>query len=326
MVKQSILIGDFVILANAIVATTWTLFDVSYSITESFKNANYIQNLKLFMEHTPKIDENQKGLPVLNVSELELKNVSFYYGNGENVLNDVSFKITGGKRIALVGHNGAGKTTLVKLIMRLYDPTGGEILLNGINIKEYDLKQYRAAIGAAFQDFQVMSMSVIENVIMKTASSEEERARALDALYQSGLSEKLSALPGKADTTLTKEFDENGVVLSGGETQKIAIARAFAKNSRILILDEPSSALDPVAEYEMYETIARLYKSTKNEDKIAIIISHRLSSAVSADCIYMLENGSVIEHGTHRELMKKDGAYADMFAKQAKNYLTEVTA
>mgnify|MGYP000944868470 CR=1 FL=1 len=324
MVTKTILIGDFVILASAVVSTTGMLSGFANSITDSFKNANYIQNLKEFMEYIPKIDECQKGLPVTDVKELELKNVSFRYGDGENILHSISIRIKSGERIALVGHNGAGKTTLVKLLMRLYDPTEGVILLNGIDIREYDLKQYRAAISVAFQDFQVMSMSVIENVIMKNAENDEERTRALDALYQSGLSDKLSKLPKQADTILTREFDDEGAVLSGGETQKIAVARAFAKNGKILILDEPSSALDPIAEYDMNEKIMQLCESKKNEDKIAFIISHRLSSAVNIDHIYMLENGTVIEHGTHAELMAKDGAYADMFVKQAKNYLGSV--
>jgi len=231
--------------------------------------------------------------------------------------------VKAGERIVLVGHHGAGKTTLVKVIMRLYDPTEGQILLNGIDIKEYDLPEYRALIGVAFQDFQMFSLSAAENVIMNRINTPEDRERAVDALIQSGAYEKIAALEHKEDTILTREFDDRGAVLSGGEYQKVATARAFAKDTRLLILDEPSSALDPIAEHMMYETIMRLCSGKGNEDKISVIISHRLSSAVGADRVYMLEQGEVIEHGTHRELLAQGGAYAEMYNKQAVSYLAD---
>jgi ATP-binding cassette subfamily B protein len=324
MVKKTISTGDFIVLSGAIVSTTWMLFGVVDGIVEGIKNAKYIENFKTFMAYIPKIDENQAGLPVKGADVLELRNVSFRYTEtGREILRNVSMSVKAGEKIVLVGHNGAGKTTLVKLIMRLYDPTRGQILLNGIDIKEYDLPGYRAQIGAAFQDFQMFSLSAAENVIMSRVNTPSDRKRAADAMKQSGVYEKIATLKHKEDTILTREFDDAGAVLSGGEYQKVATARAFAKDARLVILDEPSSALDPGAEHMMYETIMRLCSGQKNENKIAVIISHRLSSALGADRVYMLENGELIEHGPHKELLARGGAYAQMYNTQAKAYLVD---
>ena len=322
IVEKTISLGDFIVLSGSIVSITWMLFGVVDGIVEGMKNAKYIENFKAFMAYEPKINENQPGLPVKEANVLELCNVSFGYSDTwPKILRNISMKIKSGEKIVLVGHNGTGKTTLVKLIMRLYDPTEGQILLNGIDIREYNLPEYRAQIGVAFQDFRIFSLSAAENVIMSRINTPDEKKRAVDALTQSGVYEKIAALEHKEDTILTREFDDEGAVLSGGEYQKVAIARAFAKNARLLILDEPSSALDPVAEHMMYETIMRLCSGKENEDKIAIIISHRLSSAVGADRVYMLEQGEIIEHGPHGELLAKGGEYAKMYTKQAKSYL-----
>ena len=326
IVAKTISLGDYIVLSSAIVSITWMLFGVSNGVAESMKNAIYIENFKDFMAYAPKIDENQPGLPVKEANILELRNVSFQYSENEpKILRNVSMTAKAGEKIVLVGHNGAGKTTLAKLIMRLYDPTEGQILLDGIDIREYDLPDYRAKIGVAFQDFQIFSLSAAENVIMSRIKTPEDRRRAVDALMQSGAYEKIATLERKEDTMLTREFDESGAALSGGEYQKIATARAFAKDARLLILDEPSSALDPIAEHMMYETIMRLCSGKENAEKIAIIISHRLSSAVGANRVYMLENGEIIEQGTHRELMSRGGAYAQMYSKQAKSYLVDET-
>ena len=327
MVRDTILIGDFIVLSSAIVSTTWMLFGVRDAIIGSIQNAMFIQNLRNFLSYTPKINENQSGLPIESVKEIELRNVSFRYTeNGSDILKNINMTVKAGERVALVGHNGAGKTTLVKLIMRLYDPTEGQIFLNGIDIREYDLKEYRTKIGVAFQDYQIFSMSAAENVLMKRLEDENDRTRAIHAMEESGVYEKISTLENREDTVLTREFDDHGAVLSGGENQKIATARAFAEDARILVLDEPSSALDPVAEYMMYETIMRLCSSEDDEGKIAFIISHRLSSAISSDRIYMLENGEVVDYGTHKELLSRGGAYANMYGMQAKNYLFEEDA
>jgi len=300
---------------------------VTDNATNLNKNGLFIENLKKFLTYEPTIPEDQTGREVtLPVQTIELRDVSFrYIGQDRDALSHVNMTLKSGEKVAVVGFNGSGKSTLVKLIMRLYDPTEGVILLNGVDIREYDLTEYRKLIGAAFQDFAMFSASVLENVMLSRVP-EDRREAAIAALRESGVLEKAESLEHGVDTRLTREFDEKGAVLSGGENQKIAVARAFAKASPVVILDEPSSALDPIAEYMMYETIMRLCSECDPEKgKIAIIISHRLSSAALSDHVYMLQDGKLIEHGTHRELLALNGAYAEMFRKQAEAYLVEET-
>jgi len=326
LVSKTLGAADFMILASAIVSTSWMLIRLTDAIAETTKNGLFIQNLREFLEYKEKISEDQKGIiPDTRVNSLVIENVSFVYdGQTEPVLQNINITINKGEKIALVGHNGAGKTTLVKLIMRFYDPTDGRILLNGIDIREYDLKAYRKLIGTVFQDYQIMSMTVLENVLMNEVKNDTMREKAVEALKHSDVYERVEKLKNNADTILTREFSEDGAVLSGGEFQKVAISRAFAKDSSILIMDEPSAALDPIAEYKMYDKMMELCSATDgdgNNGKIVIFISHRLSSAVLADRIYLLENGYVAEAGSHRELMNKGGGYSDIFTKQAQNYL-----
>jgi ATP-binding cassette subfamily B protein len=249
---------------------------------------------------------------------LEFRNVSFRYeGNDKNTLSNVSFRINKGETFAVVGHNGAGKTTLSKLIMRLYDVTEGEILYNGKNIKEYNLLSYRDRYASVFQDYRIFAMTVAENVLMQE-TDENNIPLAEKALTQSGVMNKIETLPEGVNTLLTKEFDDEGASLSGGETQKLAIARLFAKQFDVAVLDEPSSALDPVAESKMYDALA---EGTK--DKTVLYISHRLSSAANADNILVFRDGQLIETGNHAELMEKGGEYCEMFTLQASGYREE---
>lgn len=313
---KNISASDFVVLVSIITAFTWNVVDSSKNLTKIQDNSQYIENVKSFMEYEPKISESQEGLePTPHTQGLFVNHISYtYLGQQEPVLKDVSLTIRPGQKIALVGHNGAGKTTLVKLLMRLYDVTEGEICLGDHNIKEYAVRAYRDRFGTVFQDYQVLSLSVAENVMMKEVA-EEEREAVVEALKNSGVYDKVQTLNKGIDTTLTREFDKEGAVLSGGETQKIAIARVFAKDCDFVILDEPSSALDPIAEYEMYESMLKACK-----DKAVVFISHRLSSAVLADYIYMMENGRIIEEGSHAQLMEQNGSYAKMFNMQASSY------
>ncbi|OGO88785.1 MAG: hypothetical protein A2Y15_02560 [Clostridiales bacterium GWF2_36_10] len=322
IVSKTLSASDYIILATAIVNSTTMIIDLIGNISQSANNGLYINNLRKFLNYKEKISEDQDGIiPNSKNFILELKNVSFVYeGQTEPVLKNISFRINSTEKFALVGHNGAGKTTLVKLLMRLYDVTEGEILLNGINIKKYNLKAYRKLYGTVFQDYQILSMSVLENVRMNTIENDEQRKICEDALKKSGLYQKVTTLKNGVDTTLTREHNNDGAVLSGGEFQKVAISRVFAKDSNIMILDEPSSALDPIAEYEMYETLSGLY-SEKDKDKMVILISHRLSSAVMADKVILLEQGEIAESGTHKELLSINGKYAELFLQQAKNYI-----
>ena len=273
----------------------------------------FVNDYNTFMNYDIGIKSGEKHP---TPTTLELKNISFSYeGSDKKVLNNVSITVRPGEKIALVGHNGAGKSTLVKLILRLYDPTEGEISLDGDNIKQLKLKEYRDMFATVFQDCKPVALSVKENVVMGPASDIDDE-KVIEALKKADVYEKICTLPEGINTPLTKEFYEHGAVFSGGESQKLSLAHAFYKNSPFIVLDEPTSAMDPIAEYKMYERMAQA-----SENKGVIFISHRLSSAVVADRIYMLENGEVIESGSHRELMMLDGKYADMFRKQAENYI-----
>lgn len=317
IVSKTMSLSDLAVLSSAMVSATWTLIGFTENILEAVKQGIFVQNLRVFMEYQPKLPEDYDGLlPDHEIESIEFKNVSFAYKEGgEYTIRNLSFKLEGKTSLALVGHNGAGKTTIIKLLFRLYDPTEGEIFLNGRNIKDYNLKAYRGLFAAAFQDYKVFALTIKENVMMRGVTPEDD-PRVYEALKKAGVYEKVMSLPKKADTILTKEFDEEGALLSGGEYQKIVVARAFVRDVPIKVFDEPSSALDPIAEFELYESILK-----DSVGKTVIFISHRLSSVRNAGMILMLENGEIIERGTHQELMEQNGKYADMYNKQAKNYL-----
>jgi len=291
---------------------TWLVSDIR-------KESKLVGNLHSFLEaqagDNPCDASGAKLIPG-SIDRIEINNLSFTYdGADKPTLRNISLSIMRGEKIALVGHNGAGKTTLIKLLTGLYDVTEGEIKANGTNIAEYEPKAYRSKFGTVFQDFQVFALSIAQNVLYRKPRDEEERRIVFDALEKAQFADVLEGLPKGIDTAVSREYDDEGLVLSGGQAQKLAIARVFAKNPDVVILDEPSSALDPIAEYNMYENMMKL-----SENKAVIFISHRLSSARLADKIYMLENGSIIEQGTHRELMELGGQYAEMFDLQAQNY------
>ena len=274
----------------------------------------YIGKIKKFLdyENTVTSDSITKKVPE-HLKSIELKNVSFSYNkNSAPVLRNISMKINPGEKIALVGYNGAGKTTLVKMLMRLYDVSGGEILYDGINIKDYGVNEYRDIFSTLFQDYQIFATTIEQNI---TAGNEPvDENKLYEVIEKSGLKARIEKMDDGVNTQLTREFDE-GVDLSGGEKQKLAISRCLYQNSKIIILDEPSSALDPIAEYEFNNTMLNL-----SRDKTIIFISHRLSTTKIADRIYMFGNGNLIESGSHDELMSANGKYAEMFLLQAEKY------
>ena len=315
LVNHSMSLAKLAVLTSMMVSCTWILIGFTESLVTSFRNGLFVDNLRSFLEYEEKIPEDYAGDdPGDTIERIEFRNVCFSYKD-EEVIKNLSFELRGGKTYALVGHNGAGKSTIIKLLLRFYDPTSGEILLNGRNIKEYELQKYRALFAGAFQDYQIFSLSVMENVLMRKASPEDE-PEVIRALQLAGVYEKVQSLPNGIHTTLTKEFAEDGAVLSGGEYQKIVVARAFVQKRPVKIFDEPSSALDPIAEYKLFESILQ-----DGQDKTMLFISHRLSSVQNADWVFMLENGTIIEQGSHKKLMQNHGAYADMYEKQAVNYL-----
>ena len=276
----------------------------------------YMNNLQDFLE----MDEEtvERGHCPVNgtLGDISVEHVSFTYtGAKEPVIRDLSLHIRKGERIALVGENGAGKTTLVKLLMGLYPVTEGAICIDGVNIRTYDPKEYHKHFGAVFQDLQIFALPLSHNVLMREPASREEREQVVDALQKAQFGDKLAQLKDGIDSMVTKEFDDSGFICSGGQAQKIAIARVFAKQPDIVILDEPSSALDPIAEYNMYNNMLEAA-----DGKTVFFISHRLSSARIADRIFFLEHGQIVESGTHDTLMAMDGRYAELFRLQAQNY------
>jgi ATP-binding cassette subfamily B protein len=247
---------------------------------------------------------------------IKLVNASFSYDGKHQVLKNINMKINHGEKIAIVGANGAGKTTLVKLLLRLYDTTSGDIIINNQNYKEVSVDSLRKSVGAVFQNVEVYAASIAENIIFREPKTPEDIKIVTDALAFSGLLDFVNTLSQGINTQVTREFDKNGVVFSGGQIQRLAIARGYAQAYELLILDEPSSALDPLAEAQVYQNMLKMGK-----EKTIVFISHRLTTTVNADRIYLFENGEIVEAGTHNELMAQNGLYKHMFNSQASKYL-----
>ncbi len=314
VVKRNLALSDFSVIVTAMNNLKDVVNDLSDGISTVKRESMYFKNLVEFLEYENKVVNGTKIADEFKT--LEFKNVTFTYPEAkEPTLKNFDFKLDKGQTVAIVGENGAGKSTFVKLLLRFYDVTSGEILYNGVNIKEYDIDSLRERISTVFQDYKVFALSVAENVLCKEIETNEELIKAVEAMKNSGAYDFVENLPEKENTVITREFDEKGVGLSGGEQQKLAVARVFAGNTDLAILDEPSSAFDPVAEYKMYEN---LIEATK--DKTVIYISHRLSSAVLSDKIFVVSDGTVKESGSHKELMDLNGIYSNMFTLQAESY------
>ena len=319
-VMHAISFSSVVVLWNSSGSLRNSLRTIARIFPQVSENSLYIEKIRGFLNYEKKIN-SEKNLPVpMKPKTLELKNVSFRYNEKDGyILRNVNLTIHPNEKVALVGYNGAGKTTLIKLIMRLYDPCEGAIYYDGINIKDYEVEEYRKMIGTIFQDYKIFAATIAENVILDHEDVEQAKKiepAIMDALTFSGFKERFNSLEAGLNTQLTTEFEETGMDLSGGESQKIAIARSFYKDAGMIILDEPSSALDPISEYYLNETMlqAAAYKSV-------IFISHRLSTTRNADHIFMLEKGQIIEEGTHEELLHRQGKYAAMWKAQAGKYV-----
>jgi ATP-binding cassette subfamily B protein len=316
LVKGTLSYGSAVTLLNSSWRLKGNLQYMTTLISQMQENSLYIEKLRSFLDQKNGLKEVEDPIPVPEkFTGLMLRELSFQYGqSGPPILQNVHLSIKPGERIAIVGYNGAGKTTLTKLIMRLYDASSGEIRLNGIPIDQLKLEDYRMKISSVFQDHQLFAATLSQNVVMNhVASGDSYLIR--EALEKSGFGNKLQSLRLGIETFVTKEFDDAGIELSGGEAQKVAIARVFAKPTLLIILDEPSSALDPMSEYHLNQVMLE-----KAEDRPIIFISHRLSTTKMADRILMMENGQIIEQGSHEELMRMDGKYAHMFNLQASRY------
>lgn len=346
LVTGSLSFGDVAALSQSAGRFSLQLLNLLGTTLQFAEQSIYVDKFRKFMDYEPKIEGQQGACPGREPKALTLKNVSFTY-NGASApsLKNVNMTIRPHEKIAIVGYNGAGKTTLIKLLMRLYDPTEGEIFLGDRNIREFNTEEYRKEFAAVFQDYQIFAATLGENVVMdqrgnrsaaaesitrsrrtapeetegpseeEKAKREEEDRRIRQALCQSDFGEKLEELPLGIDTPLTREFEPEGEELSGGERQKVAIARAFFRDTPFAVMDEPSSALDPVAEYRLNQNMMEIARH-----RTVIFISHRLSTTVMADRIYMFEKGEIIEVGSHSQLMALNGKYAEMFRKQSAHY------
>lgn len=315
VVKKTMLLGDCVVIVNSINSVSASLRGLVNLYLSFQKNALYIEDLKQFLEAPSELADRTGKRSVPSFETLTFRSVAFAYPKQEDkALSDVDFTLHAGEKVALVGLNGAGKTTFLKLLMRLYDPCEGELCYNGIPLKDLDPIEYRNLFSVVFQDYKLYAFSVKENLLLQNTSS-EDRTHAEKLLSEFGLSDKIAAAPFGMESDMTREFNSQGLVLSTGEQQKMAIIRALMDRSPILVMDEPSSAIDPVAESKIFETVLR-----ESNDKTVLFISHRLSATQYADKIYVFDQGRIRESGTHGELLAVGGIYADMWNKQAENY------
>jgi ABC-type multidrug transport system fused ATPase/permease subunit len=313
-----IAIGSLSYFLSVAVNLQLSIKNVGSSFNNVVQSSKYYDNLIRFESQNLNSEEevlDHIELPKI-IKSIEFDNVSFSYPNNEGgTIKDVSFILKNPQNAVLVGENGAGKTTLIKLLMGFYQPTSGRILLNGKNINNYKIDDYYKLFSVCFQDYMKYGLSLKDNIIMAYREMDTER---LNKIYrETQLEEVIDRLPNKDETYLLREYDENGVEISGGQFNRIAIARAMAKDSPIVLFDEPNAALDAKAEQNLFKIYDEL---TKN--KLGIMITHRLSTAVNSDVILVLKNGRLIEKGNHNELLKQNGEYAKLFNIQAKHYKT----
>lgn len=291
------------------------LFSLIESKNAIQQTAEYIELYKEYLNIiTPNKEKEDLNKYIEKPIILKFVNVSFCYPGANNyALKDISFTVKSGERIALVGLNGSGKSTIIKLICRLYQPTKGEILLNGVNINNYDIKEYYRNLSVLLQDYKTIALTIRENITFGDGEVSDEQL--YEFLFKTGIDVKVSEFKEGLDTYLYKDFSSEGIELSGGETQKLVCARELYKGGNILIFDEPTAALDPISEYEFYNNVKNM-----SQDKVCIYISHRLYSVKFADRIYVIDDGCVVEKGSHEELMQNKSLYYKMFTTQAKMY------
>lgn len=311
MIRDTVTLGGFAAALNSTWQLSMFLNQIFDSLMKFPEHSLYVEKYRNFLAYEPKVNGGKIELD--RFESLELRNVCFSYGETQ-VLKNVDLTVRRGEKIAIVGYNGAGKSTLVKLILRLYDPESGEILINGRSAANYDIGSLRREMGAVFQDFRIFAATLGENTEGGRVA-DDRREAVTDALRMAGFEKKLGTLAAGIDTNLTREFHEDGTNLSGGEGQKVAISRVFARDLGLAVMDEPSSALDPVAESFLSDSVDEYA-----DGRAVVFISHRLSSAKGCDRIYMFDGGEIIEVGSHDELMVLGGRYAAMFELQAEKY------
>lgn len=313
-------VGDFMSLSNA----AWSL---SQQIRNIFNTFPAFHELNMIIENILAFDEYQSKLVSANNEHIKIDgalnisghNISFAYPSMDDsekrILKNIDFDIKAGAKYALVGHNGAGKTSLIKLLLRFYDPLEGTIYLNGHSYSEFDLHELRSMFAVVFQDYQYYSFSIAENILLRTPRDEHDREVVKSALKKVGLYSKIHEAPQGVDTQLTRKFSNDGLLLSGGEIQKLAIARALVQDTPIVIMDEPSSSLDPIAEREISELLTTVFNN-----KLVFIVSHRLALTKNCDKIFVIDDGKIVEQGKHNELLMLNGQYAKLWKAQSEYY------
>jgi ATP-binding cassette subfamily B protein len=316
-VMRRLTLGTLTFLAGAIGGASTNIQAIFTTFSSIADQALFLTDLLEFFQMKPRIVSKPGALPAPRPIRqgFEFKNVSFSYpGNPRPVLSDINFKLAPGERIALVGENGQGKTTIVKLLTRLYDVTSGQILLDGVDIREYDIEDLWREVGVIFQDFMRYEMTASENIAIGRIEERGNSFRIRAAALKSLADDVIHQLPKRYDQVLGSRF-EGGIELSGGQWQKVALARAYLRDAQLLILDEPTAALDARSEHEVFERFAEL-----TANKMSLLISHRFSTVRMADRILVLEGGKIAEQGPHNQLVKDGGRYAEMFELQAANY------
>ncbi len=314
VLKNGMSIGNFTMFLALAISFSENLLSFLHRFGDYQRASMEVDDFRSFLEIT---EEEKEYIPIPQAQkyEIEFHDVSYrYVGAATDAVNHLSVKLHPGEKLAVVGLNGAGKTTFIKLLCRLYDPTEGYITLNGVDIRNYSREDYYRLFSPVFQNVEVFAFPIDENISMKIPEKTDGE-KAVNAIKEAGLEDKVFALPENMKTHLLKIVDENGVDFSGGEKQKLALARALYKNAPVVVLDEPTSALDAIAEQRLYESFDKMIG-----EKSAVYISHRLASTRFCDRIAMFEGGKIVEFGTHDELMEKDGAYAHMFEVQAQYY------
>ena len=319
--KGQLTLGEFVSSISGVQSLAAQLLSLVIQFPKLIQNARYADDYKKIVDYAPCIEKKENNhnneqsatfLPSTNNNYIiEFKDVSFKYPSSDNwVLRNLSFTIDSNKRIAIVGENGAGKTTIIKLLLRLYDPTEGEIMLNGKNLKEIPVATLRSCFTSIFQNYNLYCISLQENIWF-----DSHEKQTLELLKKVGLNDRFNS-SSDLNRMISRQFDDNGIVLSGGEAQRLCIARALSKNAPIMLLDEPSAALDPIMENQIINILMN-----ESIDSSMIIITHRLSMCVLTDEIFYVENGQILESGSHDDLIKKKGKYFNLFNTQAKNYI-----
>lgn len=306
-------IANFTLFANAARQMTYAIWQILRSFQKLLLASDYFDDYLQYTDMEKEAGQNGIHLPKEGIRSIEFQNVSYRYPNqSEYALKNISFTIIAGQTIALIGDNGAGKSTIVKLLLRLYRATAGDILLNGKSIYSYDYKEYLSYFAPVFQDFILYAFTIEENILFDKPQKEDELFQLLKEI---GLEERIRLLPKGLHTPYTKSFYKEGVEFSGGEEQKLAIVRAFAKKGELLILDEPTAAIDPLAEYDIYKRIFQM-----NTEYTTIFISHRMSTTRFCDKILVLSDGQLVQEGSHEELMRQEGLYYRMFSMQIQYY------